>query len=213
MSLRFALRKLLGGVAVVLTAPLWLPARLEGRVGRREGIFTGCSELLSLVPGLVGVYLRRGYFRMTLERCGWDCHIGFATTIAHPQVRIGDGVYIGNRCTLGKVVIDDRVAIGSNVDILSGRYQHHFDRTDAEILDQGGTFHPVHIGRNSWVGNSAVVMADIGNDCVIGAGSVVVKPIPPYAVAVGNPAAVKKWRGEPAGDKSPVLSGTGEPTN
>ena len=61
---------------------------------------------------------------------------------------------------------------------VSGRHQHHFIRLDEPIQAQGGTFEQVRIGRNSWIGNSTVVMADIGDDCVIGAGSVVVKPIP-----------------------------------
>jgi acetyltransferase-like isoleucine patch superfamily enzyme len=189
-------RAALVAVAVVLTAPLWLPARLQAWLTGGEGAFAGCSELLSLFPGLPGVYLRRGFYRMCLEACAIDCHIGFGTTLAHPEVHIGRGVYVGNRCTLGKAVIGDHVAIGSNVDVLSGRHQHHFGRRDTPIQEQGGTFAPVRIGRNSWVGNGAVIMADVGDECVIGAGSVVVKPIPTGAVAAGNPATVKKWRDE-----------------
>jgi acetyltransferase-like isoleucine patch superfamily enzyme len=192
--LRSVVRAALVAVAVVLTAPLWLPARLQARLSGGKGVFTGCSELLSLVPGLPGVYLRRGFYRLCLDACALDCHIGFGTTLAHPQVRIGRGVYVGNRCTLGQVVLDDHATIGSNVDVLSGRHQHHFGRRDTPIQEQGGTFSPVRIGRNCWVGNSAVVMADVGDDCVIGAGSVVVKPVPAGAVAVGNPATVKRWR-------------------
>jgi acetyltransferase-like isoleucine patch superfamily enzyme len=187
---------MLVGVAVALTAPLWLPARLQALLTGGEGVFAGCSELIALVPGLPGVYLRRGFYRMCLEACALDCHIGFGTTVAHPQARVGRGVYVGNRCTLGKVVIEDHAALGSNVDILSGRHQHHFGRRDVPILEQGGTFAHVRIGRNSWVGNSAVVMADVGDECVVGAGSVVVKPVPPGAVVAGNPATVRKWRAD-----------------
>jgi acetyltransferase-like isoleucine patch superfamily enzyme len=182
------------GVAVALTAPLWLPARLQALLTGGEGVFAGCSELIALVPGLPGVYLRRGFYRMCLDACALDCHIGFGTTLAHPQARVGRGVYVGNRCTLGRVIIEDDVALGSNVDVLSGRHQHHFGRRDVPILQQGGTFAPVRIGRNSWVGNSAVVMADVGDECVVGAGSVVVKPVPPGAVVAGNPATVRRWR-------------------
>jgi acetyltransferase-like isoleucine patch superfamily enzyme len=187
-------RGVLVGVAVALTAPLWLPARLQALLTGGEGVFAGCSELIALVPGLPGVYLRRGFYRMCLDACALDCHIGFGTTLAHPQARVGRGVYVGNRCTLGRVIIEDDVALGSNVDVLSGRHQHHFGRRDVPILQQGGTFAPVRIGRNSWVGNSAVVMADVGDECVVGAGSVVVKPVPPGAVVAGNPATVRRWR-------------------
>ncbi len=194
--LRYIVRTVLVGAAVVLTAPLWLPARLQSLLTRGEGVFAAGSELLSLVPGLPGVYLRRGYYRMCLEACALDCHIGFGTTLAHPQARIGRGVYVGNRCTLGMVVLEDDVALGSNVDVLSGRHQHRFDRADVPLLRQGGAFARVRIGRNSWVGNSAVVMADVGDGCVVGAGSVVVKPVPPGAVVAGNPATVRKRRGD-----------------
>jgi virginiamycin A acetyltransferase len=181
-------------IAVVLTSPCWLLARLHQPLTGGARAFSTCAELLSLCPGRPGVYLRRAFYFMTLEFCAADCHIGFGTTFAHPQARIGRGVYIGNRCTLGMVTIADHATIGSNVDVLSGRRQHAFANLDTPIQEQGGTFERVRLGRNCWIGNSSVVMADVGDDCVIGAGSVVVKPIPPRSVAVGNPATVKKKR-------------------
>jgi acetyltransferase-like isoleucine patch superfamily enzyme len=188
------LRDLFVVVAIVLTAPLWLPVQVQRLLSGGDSFFAGCSEALSLIPGRVGLFLRRGFYRLTLDACATDCHIGFGTTLAHPQVRISQGVYIGNRCTLGQVDVGNHATIGSNVDILSGRHQHHFDQLDEPIQAQGGVFNQVRIGRNCWVGNSAVIMADIGADCVIGAGSVVVRPIPAGVVAVGNPAVVKKRR-------------------
>ena len=200
LTLRDAVRNGLVGVAVILTAPLWLPARLEALFARGDSLFKSCSELLSLFPGKLGIFLRRGFYRMTLDACAPDCHIGFGTILAHRQVRIGRRVYIGHRCSLGQVTIADDVAVGSNVDVLSGRRQHYFDRLGVPLQEQGGVFTCVSIGANTWVGNGAVVMADVAEDCVIGAGSVVVRPIPARSVAVGNPAAVKKQRGPaPAG--------------
>ncbi|HEY1859901.1 MAG TPA: acyltransferase [Gemmataceae bacterium] len=181
-------------VAVALTAPCWLLVRVQQALARGKQMFAGCSEFLSMFPGLPGVYLRRGFYRMTLEACASDCHIGFGTTFAHPQARIGRGVYVGNRCMFGMVVIGDHATIGSNVDVLSGRRQHGFASLDAPIQEQGVAFERVHLGRNCWIGNSTVIMADVADDCVIGAGSVVVKPIPPRSVAVGNPATVKRRR-------------------
>jgi virginiamycin A acetyltransferase len=178
----------------VLLAPLWLPAMIARRAQLGDGWFAGCAELLSMVPGKPGVFLRRSFYLMTLNRCATDVHIGFGSLLAHPDAEICRGVYVGLRCTIGKATIDEHVTIGSNVDVLSGRRQHAFDRPGIPIQDQGGRFAPVRIGRNSWVGNSAVVMADIGSDCVIGAGSVVVKPVPPGSVAVGNPSTVIRTR-------------------
>jgi acetyltransferase-like isoleucine patch superfamily enzyme len=185
------LRNLLVAVAVVLTLPLWLAVRLTGRLGRNDDLFLMCSQIVSIVPGVLGLFLRRGFYCMTLESCARDCSIGCATWLSHPQVRIGSGVYIGGRCSIGMCEIGDDVLIGSNVDILSGRHQHNWDHSDKPRKDQGGAFTKVHIGRNAWIGNSAVIMADIGDHSVIGAGSVVVRSIPPQSVAVGNPAIVK----------------------
>jgi acetyltransferase-like isoleucine patch superfamily enzyme len=52
----------------------------------------------------------------------------------------------------------------------------------------------VTIGCDSWIGDRSIVLADVGQHCVIGAGSVVPKPIPDYAIAVGNPARVIRFR-------------------
>ena len=64
------------------------------------------------------------------------------------------------------------------------------------LLQQGGHSRKVSIGRDVYIGMGVCVMysADIGDGSVIGAGSVVVKPIPPYSVAVGNPAKVIRER-------------------
>ena len=46
------------------------------------------------------------------------------------------------------------------------------------------------IGRDTWIGDRAVIMCDVGEHCVVGAGSVVTKPVPDYAIVVGSPARV-----------------------
>lgn len=194
MTLRSVIRDALVYAGVVLLAPLWLPARVERRARRGDGWFAGCAELLSLVPGKLGIFARRSFYRMTLDYCATDVSVGFGSLLAHPDAELHFGVYIGLRCTVGKAILERDVTIGSNVDILSGRRQHAFDRLGEPIQNQGGRLERIRVGRNSWVGNSAVVLADIGADCVIGAGSVVVKPIPARSVAVGNPAGVIKAR-------------------
>lgn len=175
--------------AIPLT-PLWLISR----AGRRDGWFAGCSELMSLVPGKPGIFARRSFYRMTLAACATDCHIGFGTTFAHADAEVHAGVYIGNRCTIGSAIIERDATIGSNVDVLSGRRQHGIASQSQPIQNQPGRYETVRIGRNSWIGNSSVVMADVGEHCVIGAAAVVVKPIDAGSVAVGNPATVIRSR-------------------
>src|SRR5262245_39284059 len=92
-STRAFIRDGLALFAVVLTLPLLLPARLQSALTGGESVFAACSELLSLFPGFPGIVLRRGFYRMTLASFAPDCHIGFGTTLAHPQVRIARGVY------------------------------------------------------------------------------------------------------------------------
>jgi virginiamycin A acetyltransferase len=125
---------------------------------------------------------------MTLAVCATDCHIGFGTTFAHPDAEVHVGVYIGSRCTIGSAILAPHVTIGSNVDVLSGRRQHGFGQAGVPVQQQAGQFERVRIGQNSWIGNSSVIMAEVGDGCVIGAGAVVVRPIAAGSVAVGNPA-------------------------
>jgi acetyltransferase-like isoleucine patch superfamily enzyme len=194
MAIKCIIRDVLVFISAILTVPLWLSVRIFLLMGMNDGIFQTCSQIISIFPGVLGIYLRRGFYWMCLESFSRDCSIGCGTWFSHPQVRIGKGVYLGERCMVGMCDIGDDTLIGSNVDILSGRRQHHIDSSDTPISSQGGTFEKVHIGRNVWIGNGVIIMADIGDGSIIGAGSVVVKPIPPQSVAVGNPAVVKKSR-------------------
>ena len=171
------------GLAV---SPLLVVWHLAGLRGRDPIVFSSCSQLLSLCPGRTGSYLRRAFYRRTLLACADDAHIEFGTVLAHREVSIGPGVYIGTFCSLGKVTIGENVMIGSNVDILSSRHQHR--RVNGRLLgSESGSFSVVEIGANTWIGNSAVVMASVGEGCIVGAGSVVVKSVRNGATVVGNP--------------------------
>jgi acetyltransferase-like isoleucine patch superfamily enzyme len=97
---------------------------------------------------------------------------------------------------LGDVTIEDDVLIGSHVSIINGRRQHGIDRLDIPVREQPGEYPRVVIGMDSWIGDRAVVTADVGKHCVVGAGAVVTKPVPDYAIAVGNPARVQGYRFE-----------------
>lgn len=176
----------------MLTAPLWGWARLALAIGLGDGPFASCSQLLGLFPGVGGVYLRRGFLLMTLDKFALNCSVGFGSWFSHPQVSLGRGVCIGANWTIGMCEIGKHTLVGSNVDILSGRHQHAFADANLPLEQQGGAFTKLRIGANVWIGNSAVVMADIGDGSVVGAGSVVVKAIPARCVAAGNPAVVKK---------------------
>jgi acetyltransferase-like isoleucine patch superfamily enzyme len=92
------------------------------------------------------------------------------------------------------VHIEQDVLIGSGVHITSGRDTHGTDDVTRPIREQEGRAELVRIGAGSWIGSGAIVMADVGTNCVIGAGAVVTKPIPDAVVAAGVPAGVIRPR-------------------
>jgi len=174
--------------------PLFLAYDVWVLVTRSEQLFCTLAQVLSLLPGRIGEYLRREFYVHTLESCATDCGISFGTLFTHPTARVGKRTYIGARCMIGASIIGNHVLIGSNVDILSGRRQHGIEDANALIGEQERRFELIQIGDNSWIGNSAVVMADVGRGCVVGAGSVVVKPVEDYSVVAGNPAKLIRKR-------------------
>jgi len=173
----------------VLVIPCYIIYKMEYLLIRTEQPFCGMSQFFSMIPGLFGEYLRREFYKLTLKKCSSNCCISFGTLFAHPSIQIGEGVYIGTNCTIGGgVTLGKNVLLGSNVDILSGKKQHSFENLNIPIKEQKREFTKVSIGMDTWIGNGAIIMADIGDKCVIGAGSVVTHEIKAYTVAVGNPA-------------------------
>jgi acetyltransferase-like isoleucine patch superfamily enzyme len=161
-----------------------------------DNLFTACSQLLSLLPGKTGSYLRIGFYRFTLRHCAPDCFIGFGTLFFQRNTIIESGVYIGPQCNIGACRIHRNCLIASGVHIMSGAEQHRFAALDTPIRDQGGRLKPVTIGEDCWIGNGTLIMADVEAQCVIGAGSVVTRPVPALTVAAGHPAKPIRQRGK-----------------
>ena len=203
----------LRGVALLFALPPWVWWRIVACFADPDKAFHGASQCVSLWPGFVGEYVRREFYRLSLEECSSDCCISFGTIFSKRGARVGRRVYVGTNCTLGLVTLGDDVLLASNVDVLSGAEQHRFDEPGVPIREQGGKFTRVTVGADSWVGNRTVIMADVGAGSVIGAGSVVTKPIPERSLAVGAPARVVGSRGadgaprEEAGGDEPARSG------
>jgi virginiamycin A acetyltransferase len=156
--------------------------------------FPGWSQAFALAPGTLGAYLRRAFYRVVLARCDAGACITFGTIFSHPTASVGRNVYIGAFCCLGDVTLEDDVLLGSHVSVANGAAQHGIERLDVPIREQPGIWPRVTIGRDTWVGDRATVLADVGQHCVIGAGAVVTESVPDYAVAVGVPARVVRYR-------------------
>jgi acetyltransferase-like isoleucine patch superfamily enzyme len=80
------------------------------------------------------------------------------------------------------------------VHVPSGGATHDFSDLRVPIRHQANHRSVVHLGDGCWIGSGSVVMADVGCDAVVGAGSVVTKPLPARAVAAGVPAKVIRYR-------------------
>jgi acetyltransferase-like isoleucine patch superfamily enzyme len=194
------MKGLLKACAESLATALVLPAYLVYRLGAcligGDRAFPGWSQAFGLLPGLSGVYLRRAFYRLVLRRCAAGSWIGFGTIFSHPTAAVGRDVYVGPYCCLGEVTLEDDVLIGSQVSIANGGAQHGIERLDVPIREQPGVWPHITIGRDSWIGDRAIVMANVGKQCVIGAGSVVTRDIPDLAIAVGVPAKVVRLRSD-----------------
>jgi acetyltransferase-like isoleucine patch superfamily enzyme len=117
-------------------------------------------------------------------------------TFANPRLVVGNGVFIGHRVAMAiaqEIVLEDGAALAADSYVCDN--DGHAGDFTARIAGQPAAPHevkPVRICRNAWVGRGSCVMkgVTIGEGAIVGAGSVVLTDIPPFSVAVGNPARV-----------------------
>jgi virginiamycin A acetyltransferase len=200
------LKSLANLIAEILVLPLVVGFHVACLLLTTERAFPGFSQLVSLLPGITGVYLRRAFYQFVLPSCGSDSWISFGTVFSHSAASVGRHTYVGVGCMLGDVTLEDDVLLGSHVSIINGNRQHGIERLDIPIREQPGAYPRVTIGRDTWIGDRSIVMANVGKQCVIGAGSVVTKPIPDFAVAFGNPARVVGYRVETTDSNTGAIS-------
>jgi len=129
-------------------------------------------------------------------------YFGSMSSLSRPYVVAGLGnITIGEDSHIapfahiwgqGGVTIGDRVLIASHVAITSLTH----DYTHAQIRHAPIIAKPINILDDVWIGAHSVIMPGVtlGKGCVVGAGSVVTKDVPPMAIVVGSPAKVLKYR-------------------
>jgi len=91
---------------------------------------------------------------------------------------------MGGYCIVGTASIGDGVMMASRVSIPSGKRQH-VDVTGK--LCSTTTLDRVSVGSNSWIGEGAIILADVGSGCIVSAGTVVTTPMPDGYLVAGNP--------------------------
>lgn len=181
-------------VSYLLALPSYGALILLEKIFSKKYIFEMFSQFYSLIPGLPGDYLRCGFYRLSLKHCAVSAKISFGTIFSQREAEIFDNVYIGKYCIIGKVKISQDTLIASRVSLLSGLKQHDFSSLDLPIRLQKGEFIQIIIGEDCWVGEGAIIGADIGDQAIIAAGSFVTKKINSKVIARGNPAKVYKER-------------------
>lgn len=175
--------KMLNGEVYDAAYPGFLTLLLKTRkiVKRFNDLDPESAELQEILKGLLGHYGSNCLINQPF-RCDYGCniHIGdhflgnFNLTILDEAL-----VTFGNHCF-----------VGPNVSI----YTACHPLTPEERNEGTEWAEPVTIGNNVWIGGSTTIVpgVTIGDNCVIGAGSVVTHDIPANSVAVGNPARVIK---------------------
>ncbi len=107
---------------------------------------------------------------------------------------MGQRVQIATGCFIGAgpagLTLGDDVLISPNCTILTGTYL--FDRLDLPLQEQGTITKSVRIGHRVWIGSNSVVLsgAEIGDNVIVSAGSVVSGAVPANSIVLGNPAKV-----------------------
>ncbi|MCG9022851.1 CatB-related O-acetyltransferase [Laribacter hongkongensis] len=115
--------------------------------------------------------------------CGYDCEIYRATIGAFTS--IANGVVLGGaRHPMEWVGMSPVFYAGR--DSIKAKFAEHMLSPPAEVT----------VGNDVWIGRSAIVLSgvEIGNGAVVGAGAVVTKDVPPYAIVAGNPAKIIRYR-------------------
>lgn len=153
------------------------------------------SEMLAGLPFAFGWKLRQAVYRRILPSMGEDVVLLHGVVIDDPRTTLGNDVWVSYGTFIEYAFIEDHVLIGQHSVLLAGKNHHFTDRLDIPIKQQGNPpKEPITIGHGVWIGANTTIMADVGHDAIVGAGAVVTKSVPPFAIVAGNPARVIKMR-------------------
>jgi virginiamycin A acetyltransferase len=207
-TVKLILKRLLLLTGLVATSPLIFVTLLEALLfGRKaERVYGSCKELLALCPTLCGQYLRLAFYWAVCTRISPDACFLFGSMVAHRDTLIRGGGVVGTHSIIGYADIGENVLFGARVSVISGKYQHGRPEERSQDGAVSEEYQCIHIGGNSWIGEGALILADVGAGCTVGAGSVVYKEVPDGITVMGNPARKVSLQatdtaGSAAGDK------------
>jgi acetyltransferase-like isoleucine patch superfamily enzyme len=180
------LKRLLDACCLAVMAPCAWSCAIDGRLG--DAAFSWWAQTCAIVPGLPGVFLRRAFYRLTLDRCAGCFYVGFGAVFSQRRVVIEEDVYVGPYAVIGSSTLRRGCLIGTRASVLSGNDLHTFGGDGRWTSTDPARVQQIEIGEHAWIGEAAVVMADVGPSAMVGAGSVVSSRVPPRVVVAGNPA-------------------------
>jgi acetyltransferase-like isoleucine patch superfamily enzyme len=131
----------------------------------------------------------------------YGCEIGDETKIG-AFVEIQKNASVGKRCKISShsficegVVIEDNVFIGHGVTFINDSYPRAATREGNLQTEADWTVERTVIKKGASIGSGATILSNtkIGENAIVGAGSVVTKDVPPNAIVVGNPAKVVRY--------------------
>lgn len=156
------------------------------------------ADILPMNDGLINLgqrHIRSFFASMFLAKSGVNIDIQKYTRFSH-FCELGNNSGIGEGSRLyGKVLIGDDVMMGPQCWIYT--QNHEFRYLDRPMRQQGPQREePVVIGNDVWIGSRVTILpgVHVGNGVIIGAGAVVSKDVPDYAIVGGNPARILKYR-------------------
>lgn len=144
-----------------------------------------------------GAIIQKGtkiwHFSHIMPKChiGENCNIG-QNCVIFPNVVLGKNVKVQNNVSIYEgVICDDDVFLGPSMvftNVINPR----------SAVNRRGQYAKTHVGKGASIGANATIVCghDIGAYAFIGAGAVVTKTVPPYALVVGNPARQIGWISE-----------------
>ena len=175
-------------VELIPALPIAIVLVLFGWIGILADRYAEVSQLAAQIPFYVGEHVRYLYYKATLKKMGNRVVFKYGSFCQYRNISIGDRVLVGYYDALARVNIGNDVLIGGFVTFLSGRNVHSMDEPGKRFNQQKGKIEWINIGSDVWIGTHSVIAADVGNHCVVGTGSVVVKPVEDDSIYAGNPA-------------------------
>ena len=137
-------------------------------------------------------FFRARHLRRRFRWIGDNVQFDPMSTILTPEwIEIGNNVFIGELAHMsGRIIIEENVMFGPRPLLLGGNHLFGIRGKSVRFLrpEENENLKPILVERKVWCGAAVIILGGVtlGMGCVVGAGSVVPKSIPPYVIAVGN---------------------------